>query len=43
MAVDEDADPAIVAESGVKFKIADTKLYVPVVTLSRENDIKLLE
>ena len=25
------------------FKIKDTKLYVPVVTLSRENDIKLLE
>ena len=25
------------------FKIADTKLYVPVVTLSKENDIKLLE
>ena len=25
------------------FKITDTKLYVPVVTLSRENDIKLLE
>ena len=25
------------------FQITDTKLYVPVVTLSRENDIKLLE
>ena len=25
------------------FQIADTKLYVPVVTLSKENDIKLLE
>ena len=25
------------------FKIADTKLYVPVVTLSKENEIKLLE
>ena len=25
------------------FKIADTKLYVPVVTLSKENDIKLLK
>ena len=24
-------------------EIADTKLYVPVVTLSKENDIKLLE
>ena len=25
------------------FKITDTKLFVPVVTLSKENDIKLLE
>ena len=25
------------------FKITDTKLYVPVVTLSKEDDIKLLE
>ena len=25
------------------FQIADAKLYVPVVTLSKENDIKLLE
>ena len=25
------------------FKITDTKLYVPVVTLSKENDVKLLE
>ena len=25
------------------FKITDTKLYVPVVTLSKENNIKLLE
>ena len=29
--------------TGLKFKIKDTKLYVPVVTLSEENDIKLLE
>ena len=29
--------PAIVAPSGAKFKITDTKLYVPVVTLSKEN------
>ena len=36
-------NPAIVAPSGAKFKITDTKLYVPVVTLSKENDIKLLE
>ena len=25
------------------FKITDTKLYVPVVTLSKENDIKFLK
>ena len=37
------ADPAIVAPSGAKSKITDRKLYVPVVTLSKENDIKLLE
>ena len=35
--------PAIEARSGVKLKITDTKLYVPVATLSKENDIKLLE
>ena len=33
---------AIVAPSGATFKITDTKLYVPVVTLSKENDTKLL-
>ena len=27
----------------LEFQITDTKLYVPVVTLSKENDIKLLE
>ena len=43
MTVDADADPAIVAPSGATFKITDTKLYVPVVTLSKENDTKLLE
>ena len=36
-------NPAIVAPSGAKFKITDTKLYVPVLSLSKENDIKLLE
>ena len=41
--VDPDADPAIVAPSGGTFKITDTKLYVPVVTLSKENETKLLE
>ena len=43
MTVDANANPAIVAPSGAKFKITDTKLYVPVVTLSKENDIKLLD
>ena len=38
MTVDADADPAIVAPSGATFKITDTKLYVSVVTLSKEND-----
>ena len=35
--------PAIVAPTGLEFQIKDTKLYVPVVTLSTENDKKLLE
>ena len=35
--------PAIVAPTGLEFQIKDTKLYVPVATLSKENDIKLLE
>ena len=36
-------NPAIVAPTGLEFEITDTKLYLPVVTLSKENDIKLLE
>ena len=36
-------NPAIVAPTELEFKITDTKLYVPVVSLSKENDIKLLE
>ena len=36
-------DPTIVVPLGVTFKITDTRLYVPVVTLSKENDIKVLE
>ena len=36
-------NPAIVAATGLEFKITETKLYVPVVPLSKENDIKLLE
>ena len=34
---------AITSPTNVTFKITDTKLYVPVVTLSTENDNKLLE
>ena len=34
---------AIVAPTGLEFKITHTKLYVPFVTLSKENDTKLLE
>ena len=36
-------NPEIVPSRGLAFKITDTKLYVPVVTLSKENDTKLLE
>ena len=36
-------NPAIVAPVVLTFEITDTKLYVPVVTLSKENDIKRLE
>ena len=35
--------PAIVAPTRLEFQITDTKLHVPVVTLSTENDKKLLE
>ena len=34
---------AIFAPTGLEFQITDTKLYVPVVTLSTQNDKKLLE
>ena len=43
---DPDADPAVNKinnPTNAAFKIKDTKLYVPVVTLSAENDNKLLE
>ena len=36
-------NPAIVPPAELEFKITDTKLYVPVVTLSKENDTKLLQ
>ena len=39
----EDDNPAIAAPTGLECQITDTKLYVPVVTLSKENDAKLLE
>ena len=35
--------PAVGAPTGLKIKITDTKLYVPVITLSTENNKKLLE
>ena len=35
--------PSIVGPPGLEFKIKDTKLFVPVVTLSTENNKKLLE
>ena len=34
--------PAIDVPTGVEFQIKDTKLYLPVVTLSKENNKKLL-
>ena len=41
---DAEGDNAgIIPPTGLEFKITDTKLYVPVVSLSKENDIKLLE
>ena len=36
-------NPAIAAPTGLEFQITDTELYVPLVTLSNENDTKLLE
>ena len=39
----EGDNPAIVAPSGATFEIKETKLYVSVATLSKENDTKLLE
>ena len=39
MTVDAAANPAIVALVTLTFEITDTKLYVPCVTLSKENDI----
>ena len=39
----EGNNPAIVAPTGLEFQITDTKLYVPVVTLLKENDITFSE
>ena len=35
--------PAIAAPTVLKFQITDTKFYLPVVSLSSENDKKILE
>ena len=40
---DNPASPAINASANARFKITDTKLYVPVVTLSTEDDNNFLE
>ena len=37
------ANPAIVAPTGLEFKITNTKLYVPLVTLSTKNDNNFLK
>ena len=39
----QDGNLAIVAPTRLEFQITDTKFYVPVITLSKENDIKLLQ
>ena len=39
----EGDNPVIVAPARLECQITDTKLYVPVVTLLKENDAKLLE
>ena len=42
-AVNAGVNPATTASSGATFQITETKLCVSVVTLSKENDRKLLE
>ena len=39
----QNSNPAIIPSGKLNFKITDIKLYVPVVTLSKENDTKRLE
>ena len=41
MTVNATINPAIVAQLELEFQITDTKLYVSVVTLSKENDKKI--
>ena len=43
MTVNPLANPAFTAPTELEFKITDTKWYVPVVSFSKENDIKLSE
>ena len=43
MIVDALANPAIIVPTELEFKITDTKLYLPVVSLSKKNGIKLLK
>ena len=43
MTVDAAANSAIVAPTGLEFQTTDRKFYVPVVTLSKENNGRLLE
>ena len=40
---DPDDDPAVNNPTNATFRITDTKIYVPVVTLSTDNDNKLFE
>ena len=37
------ANPATDAPAGLEFELKETKLYLPVVTLSKVNDTKVLE
>ena len=43
MAVDADANPAVVAPTGLEFQITDTILHVPVVTSSTKDDNNFLD
>ena len=43
MAVDADANPAVVAPTGLEFQITDTILHVPFVTSSTKDDNNFLD